>query len=307
MKRLLDTPVGRANKLVYVAVEDFAIEHILLEDDLLLPKGKGFFYINPEVTTNELPIFNFPVSFSYSGQSFTIFDVREYMDINRRIRNPQETSRIYERAVLSNEWENNEGHYDSIMVESAKLYGMWITSVISSMRGVSERENLIIRALAGIYYRMSVWDKKDFDNTRARSEIGEMMHMMLTRHFTIASEDVDMIIEVLEDILKEDGPITLNSFFRHLPSMTDNPALRLDGGAIIAGCAKTWAGKNAIDVAAMAADYPPMFIYMVYCTQHVSFYRKTKFGSVANLAKRERVGLDSIYKWAHNLIVTEEE
>lgn len=307
MKRLLDTPVGRANKLVFNAVEEFAIEHILLEDGLLMSKGNGFYYISPEITTKELPIFNFPVSFTYSGQSYTIFDVREYLNIDGKVRNSQEVSRIYERAVLANEWENNEGHYDSVMIELAKVYGMWISQVIGSMRGINERENLIIRALAGIYFRMSTWDKQDYDNSRARQEVTDIMHMMLTRHFTISNEDVDMIIAVLEDIVKEDTPMNLNSFFRHLPHFTDNPALRLDAGAIITGCAKGWAGKNAIDIAAMAADYPPMFTYMVYCTQHVSFYRKTKFGGVVSLAKRERVALDMVYKWAHNLIVTNEE
>lgn len=202
--------------------------------------------------------------------------VRTQRDGSQKITNATEYELLIIRGLLTSHWVNHGPHDLSTLGDIApQIYTRWLSQGITRRLGLSPQEQVKVTIVAAFYWYCHFMH--DMKNGDAISENDK--RRIVTKLNSITQIPSSLSFEVA-DTMTYMGDLA--SFVETLQRVVESPRLeRMGVGLLISMLGGSWFGMNAREVTAVAIEYPPTFLAIIYVALKDRGYRKSILGSLA--------------------------
>lgn len=273
------------------------LQHAMVEETLkpaVTLKGaevQGLLSVPPAIKT--IAGFNHPLSVDHFGKQYVVVDTRAFetqkVSGEFRINNPTEYQFAVLRGALTVAWaEGDNAELAQLGDLPVRVFARLVSEGIVRRLNMNPGDQMKLAALAGYWHLCSYIPEESIDH--------DLAIKMATKVARATQISVERVLEVIEGL--GDGtnfPVIRNvqmfcdSAFRAVESSRLehlNTALLY---AIVGGC---WFGSAAREVVAVALEYPPTFLAMLYMALTDRTYHSAFFTKLVQTADRNNAGED---------------
>lgn len=211
-------------------------------------------------------------------------DVRPFTDLNGAIRNNNEYTLLVRRAILDLEWATNNEVFASQERFVVDAFASWFASGLARNTEVDLLTSTQFRITAAIYY-LGI-----FHNTEHASNEDVILLLLkqLSQILRLPTSVIDDLITANEDAFVAlylqphgDSKNRLAQFINILNIITQDE-IHIDIGVIYNSiCRGALIAANAVDLAAIAIEHPPMLMIMLMYVTQKSIQNNTTLGRAA--------------------------
>lgn len=275
-----------------------AIKRSLISSDL---KNMGFGVakmgnVNPvfvsgiQESDGQIPGFIHPVLVKEKDEYYLVSDIRAYKattqlyptmrDFEAAVKNKSEYALVKHRAALETRWAN--GDQERLLSQlkfAGSVFANWICQALNHTYSLDKADQLRVITLAIYYYHLLFVD-------RAKLE-GHAFEAAVIHSINATKLPAKEIYELLDDM----PPITsIYDFCEMIKDRLQNLRLRDFNLMLLLEAVKhSWYGNNAKELIAVALEYPPAWIVVVYAALTERTYKSSMiYKLIEAQAKRTR-------------------
>ena len=234
----------------------------------------------------KMPFFSNPVTTSINKQKYIVMDFRPFtvpvgngcLYSNIRIRSNTEFNLALDRLVFCLDWElalerkvDNLSYFKNSFQFATSIFGKWINRLLTQRFNLYPDESLIVEIIANFYYQMLYEPFDTFSNQ-------ENDHKFLIHTIKNTNAREPIVREVFNKLgrLSSVDDLCIN-----IRNILENVKLRdLSSAVLITIVGNSWFGLNAKEMLAIALEYPPIFIPLVYNAAKEKTYKHTYLADV---------------------------
>jgi len=236
---------------------------------------------------SKIKLFTHPISiFNSDGSGYLCTDLRLYIrknpdlkHIENSIKNITEFNFAKTRAILNLLWLTSDRDNIKISMSFASIvYSFWLSDVISKAFALDYNDKLTISVAASYFYQSLFIDGDITDDIRERM----VVHTIKTTG--VSADKVFSILDSMRDVE------TIDDFAIELPNIVEN--IRLKGfnlTGLLTIVKNSWYGLNAKEVLAVALEFPPTWIALVFTALQEKTFRNSVIAKLSEqLGARNR-------------------
>lgn len=211
-------------------------------------------------------------------------DVRPFTDMNGAIRNNNEYTLLVRRAILDLEWATNNDVFASQERFVVDAFASWFANGLARHTEVSLLTSTQFRITAAIYYLGIFHNAEHASN----EDVVLLLLKQLPQILRLPTGVIDDVITANEDAMVSlyltpsgDVKSRLGQLITLLNIITQNE-VQIDIGVIYNSlCRGAFIAANAVDLAAIAIEHPPMLMIMLAYVTQKSIQNNTTLGRAA--------------------------
>lgn len=283
-----DTTACRAydTKVIQSTLQVATVDDELLSD-METPSGRAIRANLKGVTTNSqsVPMFSHPMPFAtgtLTKTTNTYLDLRGLVRVQRdgsyKVANATEYELLITRGLLTSHWVTSEdGPRDlsNLGDIAPQIYTRWLAQGITRRLGLSPQEQVKLTVVTTFF-----WYCLFMKDIALGDEIPENeKRRIVTKLNNISQIPASLSFEIADQMTYMGD---MNAYVAKVKEVVDSPRLNnLSAGILISMLGGSWFGVNAREVTAVAIEYPPTFLAIIYLALKERGYRKSTLGSLA--------------------------
>lgn len=292
-----DTTIGSSENLKEISskIREAFIRDVIYEKNYnydISPNYKLCFIDGSDTSEEEIPQIIHPVleEFTNNGKTYKFIctDMRLFVNPTQfeetglpHIKNYGEFNLHLDRAFFQLLW--LDGYQDSLANDldfAATVFSYWITDLISNRFALGGRDQLMLNALAFIYYNMLFIDGQVLpDNLK------EVCYVKLTGNMRIPREIIEFVLS--KDLIL--GNIT--EFCSTVQNVLENVRLKdFSMGMLVTLIGNSWFGVNANKILAIALEHPPTWLAVMGSAINYKGYKNTTIAKTIDKVNKRGVG-----------------
>lgn len=247
----------------------------------------GVFEVPPYVKS--VPTFGHPIELVLDDQTIWVIDTRAFVKATDQpdtiITNTADYRFLSLRASLSRAWaDGGTTAFLSTGDLGPNLFVSMISEGLSRRLGLSPLEQMPLAVLTALYYYMQFEKQPPTDEA--------FTTMIAARIARITRVPSARVFEILE---QTQYPMTLDEYAVQVRTVIPNPRLHaLNSAVLYTAVGGAWFGANAREVMAVAMEYPPYLMSMLYTCLTSSAYSRSIFGTTVKRFDRHEAGKDLV-------------
>lgn len=282
-KTSYETAAGRIQKLTQLekALKEALVTGMLPERRLgVLKNGQesAVFVIGGSTDEMHIPPFIHPYLIqNFKGQDFLVTDLRLFRSTNQEwisdkefensVRNKTEYALAKSRAVLGLLWldESQRSRIRSRFSFACSVFAAWLSQAIAKSYALDFQEQMRLQAVA-IYYYFTLFT----ENTKLEGDDLETAVVHTIKATKFPATEVYALFEAIGDMGGiEDFCVEAQKAIQNVRLQNFNLPM------LMTLIANTWYGTNSKDMLAVALEYPPTWISIVYSTLTERTYKSS--------------------------------
>lgn len=251
------------------------------------PKGvplKGIYTI-PSYFKGIEPFYH-PLVVEFRGEQVVVVDSRSSLRTvantgEQVISNRMEYAFLIARAALVYKWINGDA---AALAQNSDLplqvFTGWVPQAIVRNKNLDPHHQQTLVALSGLWF-LSQFTDEDLTSEGARLRAAARI-ARLTR---VPAERIMEITDGLGRLL------TIDDFVKAVRERVDSPRVSdMTAGLLISYIKSAWFGAAAQEISAVALEYPPYFLAMVYTSVDDRSYKNTRLTQLVDIYDRNGAG-----------------
>jgi hypothetical protein len=277
-----------------------ALQHAMIEGQLSPAhtlKGNavdGVLAVPPYVKS--VPTFAHPVSFDYHGKESLVIDTRAFvsqkMSGETRVTDPTSYQFLVLRGALTALWSSGSvSDLAQLGDFPVKVFSRLLAEGIVRRLGLTPGDQMRLMALAG-YWHLCQY----IDGAQIHQDTGIKLAGKVARATAIS---VEKVLEVMDLLAAGDNtyPVigSIEAFIVAAKDVVQSSRMEmLNLGLIYGSVGGVWFGANAREIVAVALEYPPVFLAMMYMALNDRTFHAAMFTKLVEQSKRGDVGDDFV-------------
>lgn len=242
--------------------------------------------------SGNVPPFSQPILLPRDGHDtspIVAIDIRPFVSYKRdgglKISSPSDLDFLILRAGATVYW-NSDGAQDLASVGDfpVLVYSRWVSESISRRLALDPDAQMRISIIAAYFYLCQF---------RKAEDITETVKMrMVARVARATNVNAERCMVVLDDVEPMSG---LEDFLTQLSKIDNVRMEKLNAGLLVGITSTGWFGANAQENMAVALEYPPAFISILYSALNHRGYHRAMFTKLVQSADRRGASKDFTY------------
>lgn len=279
---------GRQEKLKELtrAIEESIIRGGVINADALtdMVNHNVMVLVDLEGMGAAIPAFIHPVFAKHNGGEVAVVDVRPFVRYDKAsgsysVKNLSELRHRILYAGLAYNWKNgNRQSMLNVTAAPTSMFSKWISEGIKKSLAVSASEQLHVAILAALYFQ-GLFCVTDEDNELPDATFNGIA-VTAAKAVRVQTREIFDVIDINQIKL----PIeSIGDFCNVLASSTDTVRLKdIQAGLLFHIIGNSWFGEGAMELMAVACEYPPLWLALLATAANNRAYNRTIIGQLVS-------------------------
>lgn len=233
------------------------------------------------VEGDEVPAFTLPIQFyDVTGRGYYAVDLRkgnrEYDIVDDGSLKPRlltETNFLINTALAQKCWRENLNYFNTVYYDSARVYAYWLGMKVAKRLALGPLQQNELICYFAYYYLTRVYKQEVLH----QMEYDQLVYKIAQLLGLSGNE----VVTILEPMARQIYP-DLEAFCVEISKVNPNPKLAKFNRVLVQGLMiGSWLGINGRELVAVATEYPPVFMTMLYRAINERSFKDTDIAQVA--------------------------